>query len=118
IVATGLAYTAYTEEQQPPAPVYQAPASAPVKTEGSAETSMKVTKDSGGTSLSSLIHDAPLSSDYVMGAPEAPLVMIEYASMSCPHCAHFSNTVLPELEKKYIQTGKMKYILRQFPLNE
>jgi protein-disulfide isomerase len=44
--------------------------------------------------------------------------MIEYASLSCPHCAHFSNTVLPELKTKYIDTGAVRYILRQFPLNE
>ncbi|MDE3060625.1 MAG: thioredoxin domain-containing protein [Pseudomonadota bacterium] len=65
-----------------------------------------------------LIKDAPLPGDYVMGKTSAPLIMIEYASMSCPHCAHFSNTVLPELQKRYIETGQMRYILRQFPLNE
>src|SRR3954468_7537936 len=53
-----------------------------------------------------------------MGKPSAPIVMVEYASLSCPHCAHFSNTVLPELEKHYIETGKLRYVLRQFPLNE
>jgi protein-disulfide isomerase len=44
--------------------------------------------------------------------------MIEYASLSCPHCGHFSTAVLPTLQKDYIETGKMRYILRQFPLNE
>jgi protein-disulfide isomerase len=79
---------------------------------------LTVIEGSGGISTSSLIKSAPLSTDYVMGKSSAPLIMIEYASLTCPHCAHFSNAVLPELEKRYIETGKMRYILRQFPLNE
>ena len=82
------------------------------------EPNLKLAKDSGGISTSPQIKNAPLPDDYVMGKKEAPLVMVEYASMSCPHCAHFSSTVLPQIEKTYIETGKMRYILRQFPLNE
>lgn len=112
IVTVGIIYAAIA--QQAAAPVYQAPTTpAPAD-----EPNMKVTKDSGGVSTSSLINRAPLPDDFVMGKDDAPIVMIEYASMTCPHCAHFTNTVLPEIEKKYIQTGKLRYILRQFPLNE
>lgn len=78
-------------------------------------------KETGGKAkvvTSPLIKEAPLKSDHVMGSRKAPVVMVEYASLSCPHCAHFSTTVLPEIEKKYIQTGKVAYVLRQFPLNE
>jgi protein-disulfide isomerase len=82
------------------------------------EPNMKPSKESGGRTTAKLILDAPLRTDYVMGKATAPLIMVEYASLSCPHCAHFSTTVLPELQKKYIDTGKMRYILRQFPLNE
>jgi protein-disulfide isomerase len=82
------------------------------------EPNLRGIPGSGGKITSTLITTAPLASDYVMGKPDAPLVMVEYASLSCPHCAHFSNSVLPELEKRYIKTGKMRYILRQFPLNE
>lgn len=82
------------------------------------EPNMKVTKGSGGKSTSYMIKDAPLPSDIVMGKTSAPILIIEYASLTCPHCAHFSAAVLPELEKKYIETGKARYILRQFPLNE
>lgn len=83
-----------------------------------AEPNLRLPKNSGGVSLSPQIKDAPLSDDFVMGKPEAPLVIVEYASMSCPHCAHFSATVLPQIEKVYVETGKVRYILRQFPLNE
>lgn len=53
----------------------------------------------------------------VMGDPAAPVTMIEYASLTCGHCAHFNKTILPELVKKYISTGKVKLIYRDFPLN-
>lgn len=81
----------------------------------SPEPNMRAPK---GKSTSALIKDAPLAGDYVMGKDTAPLLMIEYASLSCPHCAHFSHDVLPELQKKYIDTGKLRYILRPFPLND
>jgi protein-disulfide isomerase len=57
-------------------------------------------------------------SDHVLGDPKAPITLIEYASLTCPHCAHFSVTVLPELKKKWIDTGKVKLIYRDFPLDQ
>jgi protein-disulfide isomerase len=56
--------------------------------------------------------------DRVLGNPDAPITIIEYASLTCPHCAHFANDVLPELKKKWIDTGKVKWVLRDFPLDE
>ena len=56
--------------------------------------------------------------DHVMGDPKAPITMIEYASLTCPHCAHFNTTELPEIEKKWVQTGKVKLIYRDFPLDQ
>ena len=55
--------------------------------------------------------------DVVMGSPSAPVTMIEYASMTCPHCAHFENEIFPKLKEKYIDTGKVKYIMREYPLD-
>ncbi|MET0279437.1 MAG: DsbA family protein [Pseudorhodoplanes sp.] len=55
--------------------------------------------------------------DVVVGEANAPVTIIEYASMTCSHCAAFHNTTYPELKKKYIDTGKVKYILREFPLD-
>lgn len=99
-----------------PAPVVDK--SSPAPAEKFVEPNMRLPENSGGISTSKLITDAPLEKDFVMGKSDAPLLMIEYASMTCPHCAHFSATMLPFLQKKYIDTGKMRYILRQFPLNE
>ena len=58
------------------------------------------------------------ASDHVQGDPKAPITLIEYASFTCPHCAHFSVAVLPELKKKWIDTGKVKLIYRDFPLDQ
>jgi protein-disulfide isomerase len=55
--------------------------------------------------------------DVVLGSDKAPVTIIEYASMTCPHCAHFSETTFPELKKRYIDTGKVRYTLREFPLD-
>ena len=56
--------------------------------------------------------------DRVLGNPEAPITIVEYASLTCPHCAHFANDVLPELKKEWIDTGKARLVLRDFPLDE
>jgi protein-disulfide isomerase len=55
--------------------------------------------------------------DVVMGSPTAPVTIIEYASMTCPHCAHFAVETFPKLKEKYIDTGKVKYIMREYPLD-
>ena len=54
------------------------------------------------------------SADYGLGNPKAKVTVIEYASMSCPHCARFNNNVFPAFKAKYIDTGKVHYILREF----
>jgi len=58
-----------------------------------------------------------LPNDRTMGDPDAPDVLIEYASLSCPHCASFHKEILPTLKSDYIDTGKLLYVYRDFPLN-
>ena len=55
--------------------------------------------------------------DFVMGNPDAPAVVIEYASLTCPHCARFHVDVLPQVKAKYIDTGLVKFVYRDFPLD-
>ncbi|MDA5193376.1 DsbA family protein [Govanella unica] len=55
--------------------------------------------------------------DIVLGKKTAPITVIEYASMTCSHCADFQRTVFPQFKKDYIDTGKAKYIMRHFVLN-
>jgi len=55
--------------------------------------------------------------DIVQGKDDAPVTIVEYASMTCTHCAAFHNDVYPTLKKNYIETGKVRFILREFPLD-
>jgi protein-disulfide isomerase len=71
---------------------------------------------SGEVPLAELMLPGPLG-DQVLGAADAPVTIIEYASMTCPHCSHFHKTVYPDLKKKYIDTGKVRFIFREFPLD-
>lgn len=51
----------------------------------------------------------------VLGSADAPVTVVEYASMTCSHCATFHTDVFPELKKKYVDTGKVRFIFREFP---
>lgn len=55
--------------------------------------------------------------DIVQGKADAPVTIIEYASMTCPHCARFHAETYPTILSKYINTGKVKFVLREFPLD-
>lgn len=55
--------------------------------------------------------------EMTLGDPKAPNVVIEYASMTCPHCAAFSEDVFPQFKEKYIDSGKVYFIFREFPFD-
>jgi protein-disulfide isomerase len=59
---------------------------------------------------------APLP-DMILGDPNAPIEIIEYSSMTCPHCAAFHVNTLPELKAQYLDTGRAKLVFREFPLD-
>lgn len=61
---------------------------------------------------------AMMPGDLMVGNADAPVTIIEYSSMSCPHCAAFHSGLYPELKRKYIDTGIVKFANRQYPLNE
>lgn len=63
-----------------------------------------------------LMKPGPLP-DLVLGNADAPITVVEYASMTCGHCAHFHTTVFPTLKEKYVDTGKVRFIMREFPLD-
>jgi protein-disulfide isomerase len=56
--------------------------------------------------------------DMALGSKDAPVTIIEYASMTCPHCAAFTNEVFPKLKSEYVDTGKVRFIFREFPLDQ
>jgi protein-disulfide isomerase len=55
--------------------------------------------------------------DFIIGDTNAPITIIEYASLSCIHCSNFHKNTLPDLKKEYIDTGKVRFVFRDFPLN-
>ena len=59
-----------------------------------------------------------LLAERVLGKSDAPVTMIEYASLTCPHCADFHKSAYNDIKKEYVDTGKVKFILRHFPLNQ
>jgi protein-disulfide isomerase len=55
--------------------------------------------------------------DMALGHTKAPITIVEYSSMTCPHCAAFEENVFPMLQSKYIDTGKVRFVSREFPLD-
>jgi protein-disulfide isomerase len=60
---------------------------------------------------------APTAEDRVLGKADAPITIIEYASLTCPHCAEFDKETLPKIKQDWIDTGKAKLVYRDFPLD-
>ena len=60
---------------------------------------------------------AAMLNDRVIGSADAPVTIIEYFSLTCPHCASFHNDTYADLKAKYVDTGKMKFVYRDFPLD-
>ena len=55
--------------------------------------------------------------DMALGPQDAKVTITEYASMTCPHCAAFNDQVFPKIKAEYIDTGKIRYVFREFPLD-
>ncbi|WP_353032148.1 DsbA family protein [Roseibium sp. SCP15] len=63
-----------------------------------------------------LLKPGPLG-DKILGDENAPVTIVEYASMTCGHCANFHKSTWPDLKKDYVDTGKVRFIFREFPLD-
>jgi protein-disulfide isomerase len=53
--------------------------------------------------------------DMALGPADAPVTIVEYASLTCPHCAYFNKEVFPKIKSAYVDTGKIRYVFREFP---
>lgn len=71
---------------------------------------------SGTADVNALMEQGALP-EKVLGEEDAPVTIIEYASMTCSHCANFHNNTFPALKEEYIDTGKVRFILREFPFD-
>jgi protein-disulfide isomerase len=68
-------------------------------------------------SMAALVAQPVSLPDMALGSANAPVTITEFASMSCPHCAAFEQNVFPMIRSKYIDTGKVRYVFREFPLD-
>ncbi|WP_421361966.1 DsbA family protein [Agrobacterium rosae] len=73
-------------------------------------------ESSGNVDMAAVMKPGPLP-DRGLGDVNAPVKIVEYMSMTCPHCAHFHNTTFDEIKKKYIDTGKVYFVIREFPFD-
>ncbi|MGN6142698.1 MAG: DsbA family protein [Mesorhizobium sp.] len=100
-------------ETKPAEPAKPAEAATPATP---AEPAAEAPQPQGTVDMAELLKPGALP-DKSMGKDDAKVTIVEYASMTCPHCAHFAETTFPELKTKYIDTGKVRYILREFPFD-
>lgn len=79
-------------------------------------TAANVPQASGTVDMEKVLAEGSLP-DKVLGNADAPITIVEYASMTCGHCANFHRNTLPDIKKNYIETGKARLILREFPFD-
>ena len=74
--------------------------------------------DAGKAQTVALLAKPPALPEMKLGKDKAPITIIEYSSLTCPHCAAFEENVFPMLRSKYIDTGKVRFVSREFPLEQ
>ncbi len=75
-------------------------------------------KSPAGTSAAKTVMPVIGADEFIIGKPDAPITIVEYASLTCPHCARFHTNTLPKLKEKYIEPGKVRLVYRDFPLDK
>jgi protein-disulfide isomerase len=93
-----------------------------VTMKGEEDTGLPVAAASNGEAAPTVAMDELLTPgavpDHVLGDANAPVTVVEYASLSCSHCREFHDKTLPEVKKRLIDTGKIRFIYRDFPLDQ
>ena len=83
---------------------------------GEANAQTNLPEPEGTADLDKLMAEQPLP-DIIEGDPNAPVTIVEYASMTCGHCAAFHEETYPTIKANYVDTGKARFILREFPFD-
>ncbi|WP_028747849.1 DsbA family protein [Rhizobium mesoamericanum] len=81
-----------------------------------AHAAPEVPKPDGDVDMAAVLKPGELP-EMALGKEDAPVTIVEYMSMTCPHCAHFHTTTFDEIKKKYVDTGKVRFIIREFPFD-
>lgn len=119
---TGTGGTQATTETAPPggdttpAKVAEAPAGSSPASPPTPASAPAAQPDANGCTPIGTFEIGPR--DVVLGSNDAPVTIIEYASMTCPHCAHVHETVLPSVKQNYIDKGLVRFVFREFPLDQ
>jgi protein-disulfide isomerase len=71
-----------------------------------------------GSDWNRMLRSMPITGDRSLGSADAPVIVLEYASASCPHCAIFHIKSFPQIRRDYVDTGKVRWIFRELPLDE
>jgi protein-disulfide isomerase len=81
-----------------------------------AHAAAEMPKPDGDVDMAAVLKPGELP-EMALGKEDAPVTIVEYMSMTCPHCAHFHTTTFDEIKKKYVDTGKVRFIIREFPFD-
>ena len=93
-----------------------AAATATLAVTGTANAAAELPQPAGDVDMAEVLKPGPLP-EMALGKEDAPVTIVEYMSMTCPHCAHFHNTTFDVIKKKYVDTGKARFIIREFPFD-
>jgi protein-disulfide isomerase len=81
-----------------------------------AQAAPEIPKPDGDVDMAKVMIPGTLP-EMALGKTDAPVKIVEYMSMTCPHCAHFHNTTFDTIKQKYVDTGKVEFVLREFPFD-
>lgn len=90
--------------------------SAQAQTSSTASAAADAPQPAGTVDMAKLLEEGSLP-EKILGEADAPVTIVEYASMTCGHCANFHNNTLPAIKENYIDTGKARMIMREFPFD-
>ena len=109
-----------TKAEEAVAPAADATVAAPVTTEAATTAATEETAAApAAASETKFVVDVPRAlKDRSVGSPDAPLTVYDFSSLTCPHCAFFHTEIFPKIKANYIDTGKVRWVFRGFPLNE
>lgn len=79
-------------------------------------TAVEAPEPAGEVDMDSVLEEGPLP-EMVLGEADAPVTVVEYMSLTCPHCAAFHNDTFDAVKEKYVETGDVRFIMRDFPFD-
>lgn len=118
LTAGAVALAACSEEKKAEAPkAPEAPAGTdPAKTASTTPAKVELPEAQGDVDMAKVLEPGALP-EMALGKADAKVTVVEYMSMTCPHCAHFHNETFDKIKEKYVDTGKVRFVIREFPFD-